>query len=158
MTSLILTKCFYHEKRRANMKIKIAIQWIIAGLILSGAPGLVRAADTTNQPPSAPSLEQMNGQLTNMTPAQHRAKTKELREKHHALTNAPAQSLTPEQRRAKLKAKVDELEAKKAAGTIKPSEEKELQRLELALKHAEGHSVTNPPAIKMPSNNPAMEK
>lgn len=147
MTSLALTKLFSRENRKANMKIKIVIQWIVAGAILCSAPLLVYAADTTNQPPS----ESAGEQLKNMPPQERRAKIKGLREKHHTQTNAPSVSLTPEQRRAKMKAKVDELQAKKAAGTIKPAEEKELQNLQEALKRAEGHSTTNRPFIKLPA-------
>ena len=85
----------------------------------------------TNQPSAATNHHNLREDFKNLTPEQRRAKIQELRQMHGVSTNLPV-SLTLEERRARIKKRIEELEQKKKLGTITPLERRQLELMQPA--------------------------
>ena len=91
------------------MSTRNLIRCLFITFIATGAASL--RADETNQPSRGFSREQIREQLKNMT---------------------------PEERRAKIKSRLEDLRKKKDQGTLTPMEQKQLDRLEIITKREQG--------------------
>jgi hypothetical protein len=98
------------------------------------------------EPAPAPEKKPTQEELQKMTPEERRAKLKALREKNE-------QSLTPEQKEARRKVvrermqkQIDELKKKEADGTISEAERQKLELWQLRLKRLDTAGKEIPPA------------
>jgi hypothetical protein len=90
-------------------------------------------ADQTNQSTARTNSPTAYQPFNTLTPEQRAARIQELR-RLHGLTNGPV-SLTPDERRARIKKRIEELNRKKAEGTLTPGESKQLEILERSTNH-----------------------
>jgi hypothetical protein len=76
--------------------------------------------------------------LRHMTPEQREERFREFRAHQSGITNAPSlQSVTSEERMARMKARMEELRASETAGTISAEEKIQLQRMEQVIRRFE---------------------
>jgi hypothetical protein len=85
-------------------------------------------ADQTNQAPGATNSQPARPPFNSLTPEERAARIQELRTMH-GFTNAPV-GLSPAERQARIKKRIEELHRKKAEGTLTPAESKQLEILE----------------------------
>ncbi|MDB6121421.1 MAG: hypothetical protein JWQ71_414 [Pedosphaera sp.] len=118
-------------------------------------------AGPTNQPPAvrpATELDKLIAEIRNLPPAEQQARIKAFNEKHGLKEEdlkkqqEAVQKMTPEQRQAKIKTRLAELQKKKAAGTLTPVEQGRLQNLEGWVQNQEkgktsAASSTNKPPV-----------
>jgi hypothetical protein len=101
----------------------------------------------TNQFSGDPSTNQVE-QLRNLTPEQRRQKIEEFRASHAAAgTNSAVPGLTQQERIARVKTLIEQMQRKNAAGSLTPAQQRQLTNLEAVLKRLEAQ--TN----KAPSNS-----
>ena len=119
----------------------------------------------TNQPPAQLNSQQLRDELSKMTPEQRRARLQELRKQHGTFEagtitnqNGAAFQFSPDQRRAKIKEKIAELQAKKANNTISETEDKQLERLKVMEQRMDQPGKPNTPAPAAPQTSPAPPK
>jgi hypothetical protein len=91
-------------------------------------------------------------QAQTLTPEEREARIKEFREKHPEVVKQIG-GLSAEERRAKIKERMEALQAKKAAGTITPQEERLLERMVGAVKRMESQPIPKTATDKKASEN-----
>jgi len=147
-------------------KMKTTVAFLLA---LSFAPLASRAQTNTNTAPVPVAPRQFQEQLMKLPPEERAAKFKEFREKRQQelmklppeerraklgewrqqrAKAAPPESQITEQRRAKLKERLEALRAKQTEGKLSEQDEKLLERLERANKLMEEHPLPPKPAVK----------
>lgn len=170
------------------MKRLLAVLFLAPGFLCITA-GIRLQAQETNAPQRRPSREEIRQQLQGLTPEERRVRIAELRAKYGRLdpetaanpfdklsnTNAPSLEVqsnnaaklraraaqpSPEQNRARVLAKIEELRRKKAAGTITSQESRLLDAWEQRLKNAPSRQdatpvAPEPPGLPTPSTSPA---
>jgi hypothetical protein len=131
------------------MKIRFFAPSLLALAVSAGALSSLRAADPAPAPEKKPTYEE----LQKMTPAERRAKIKELRANR-------TQSLTPEQKEARRKVvrermekRIAELQKKKAEGTLSEAEATRLELWQQRLKRLDAASQKT--ALTQPGDKPA---
>jgi hypothetical protein len=133
--------------------VLLACSW----LALAAAPAPHACAQATNAPtPPTPATPEerarLREELQRLTPEERRARLRALRPAPNP--PAPTRPDAAERRRELLQRKIHELRQKKAAGNITPPEQAFLERLERALAQREAARATNaPPAA--PTEPPA---
>ena len=105
---------------------------ILAATLLSSGISRV-AADQTNQSTLSTNSPAGPQPFSTLTPQQRAEKIEALR-KAHGFTNAPA-NLTPQERRARIQKRIEELHRKQAEGTITPVETRQLELLQRSASH-----------------------
>lgn len=158
------------------MKTTTTLAFLLA---LSLTPLAGRAQTNTNAVPAPADFRQFQEQLKNLSPEQRAAKIKEFREKRQEelmklppeqrrakleelrqqrAKAAPSDREVAEQRRAKIRERLEVLRAKKAEGKLSEQEEKLLERMERANKLMEEHPLPPKPVEKaadQPADKPA---
>ncbi len=126
------------------------------------APPVVQSAQAPTNPPAPPgSLGRTNSvfghfeDMNNLSPEERRAKMQELRQRRGLTNAAPNRIVSPEERRAKLEARLAELRAKKANGTLTSVEERQLEGLERFSQHRQPGLPTLPQATNSANQKPA---
>ena len=131
---------------------------------------------STNQPSGRPPPEEMREQLKSLSPEERRAKLNEWRQQggplepfHSERTNPPARDPADIQRAqamrgtnapnfaartARLKARRDELERKRAEGSLTPAEQAQLERIDALMKHEPIAPLRIVPPTNPPSATP----
>ena len=135
--------------RLKTMNTATLLKFALALLVATGAATTLRAAEAPADQNPRPTREE----LQKMTPEERQAKLKERREQQQ-------KALTPDQREAQRKVYrermeklIEELNKKKADGTITPDEGKRLERLQEMLKRFQQPAPGTPPA--KPAEKPA---
>ena len=135
---------------------------LVAGTVLADQTNRI---NLTNQPPAQLNSQQLRDELSKMTPEQRRARLQELRKQHGTFDastitnqNGAAFQFSPDQRRAKIKEKIAELQAKKTNGTISETEDKQLERLKLMEQRLDQPGKPNTPAPAVPQTAPPPPK
>ena len=126
------------------MKTKSLVTTLLAGLFLA-AITVPLHADETNSTAAVSNREQIRQRLLNLPPEERRALIQELRAARASENAGQPPDSVAEERRAKLQQKLDELHRKDGDGTITPEEQKQLDRLEMALKQAQPPGPRNEP-------------
>ena len=98
-------------------------------------------------------------EFKNLSPAERRAKLRELREQRlQSQRAAEDPARVAQERRARLKAKLEELKKGQSAGTLAPEAQRQLRQLEAAVKRFAGRPLPTANKAQPPAANPAGNK
>jgi len=98
-------------------------------------------------------------EFKNLSPAERRAKIRELRaQRLQSQRSAEDPARVMQERRARLKAKVAALKQEQSAGTLAPEAQRQLRRLEAAVKRFEERPRPTANQTQPPAANPAGDK
>lgn len=131
---------------------------LVAALLLLAAQPTLRAAET-NRPPARPNSTNHFTATNKLTTAERRARIEAWRTERSGGTNrtvhtAPAEDtrkMPIAERRARLRAKLADLRAKKMSGILTPQEQTQLNYLE-------AHQLPAPATTNAPATHPAVTK
>jgi hypothetical protein len=146
---------------------------ILGCLLILGFSGVQALhAGPTNRPPAAAQapneFDKLNEEIKNLPPAEKQARIKAFNERHGLKDDDLKKryeeyiKMTPEQRRAKLQARLTELKKKEAAGTITVAEKEQLKNMEEWMKrkpvNLNTNSVPTAKATAITTNKPPYSK